>query len=60
MIDMREGTAATARWMPRRALALLERVLPLASLALRVPPLSTIVVAGDELFREALLDEGAA
>jgi AcrR family transcriptional regulator len=40
--------------------ALLKQALPASALTLRVPRVRAFVLAGDNLFREALFDEGAA
>ena len=40
--------------------ALIERALPLASIALRVGPVRRVVRSGDELFREALFQDASA
>jgi AcrR family transcriptional regulator len=38
-------------------IALLQRILPSAALALRFPPIPSFVISGDALFREALLND---
>ncbi len=45
------------QWATDRLVALLERALPLATLALRVPQVRALIVAGDGLVRAALFDD---
>jgi hypothetical protein len=50
-----EDTRKTCQRAPTRGLVALERTLPLAPVALRVPAVRRLMVTGDELFRDALL-----
>lgn len=54
LLDKSQG-----QWATDRLVALLERALPLATLALRVPRVRALIVAADGLVRAALFDDDA-
>jgi AcrR family transcriptional regulator len=47
------------QWATERLVDLFERVLPIATLVLRVPRFCALIVAADELVREALFDDNS-